>query len=791
MIMRNIRFIFAAFAMAMLFFACQKPEPVVPDAPDDPENENGFVEAVPDTVNFVNSQIIYYGGEARDEISDCWVVKLYTDMELDEVGNPIGPGSVAQLVLSTTYDEMQDADPKMLKGTYREMSNSGDINPGTFISGYMVTLDLPGMTLEMADGTFYADVTSGSTTMDYDLIDEGAVHIAEGADGIFSIEGVLVGKKYTKRYFKWSGTIDPKVNVPEEIPNSTLTQDLTDLSFTQAQLQDKRDYFYLGDESYRCLLLYLGEDGVDMSGSRPAGNGAVLRLEVLVPWEVDIARDGIPEGTYAMVTRNLDTSIDKDQIVPGAAIPGLPNVFEAWKVSGSWYYDLVDGVWGETYARIDNGTITVTKDASGAPVVKYDLEDCQNVPRKIQGQTSLAILETYPPTKPEEPKVPQMPDLDVNTYQKEGVDGAFASIVVSNFGENICIAATPTAGIEDFDAIFEQEEYFYVAVSPLLNGKEFDMMTEQQLFTVMSTLQGAELESVAPSMKEEIVAGKCIFNYKEGVANVDVQVVLADGTDLAARLSAEEPGIVVNQNIFALAGNQKPVRTAFRKLENGTTALYLTPAGIEFFEELEIVTYYAYIILDDSKCHGRTLTPEDVISVGYVDNINGVVADSKEVSVTGTLHVASDPRDLAHYVVAADLDFVGTTLKLRYDGITRDAQVEEEVKNEIIYEGKSLGISRVAVDMQPNPEGVYHLMVCTENDDAVRITLPQNFLDGNAHGFSQSPNLYIEYRGVVYSKANGSSGTVTAGIYGDSIRIEATNYNNLEVIYEGPYETEY
>jgi hypothetical protein len=82
-------------------------------------------------------------------------------------------------------------------------------------------------------------------------------------------------------------------------------------------------------------------------------------------------------------------------------------------------------------------------------------------------------------------------------------------------------------------------------------------------------------------------------------------------------------------------------------------------------------------------------------------------------------------------------------------------------------------------------------MVWTEKDDVVRITLPSNFLDGNAHGFSQSPNLYIEYDGVVYSKANGSSGTVTAGIYGDNIKIEATNYNNLEVIYEGPYETEY
>ena len=786
--MRNYSKSIIVILFAALFFACEKPV-TPPEKPQEPDN--GFVEAVPDTVTFTNSQVIYFGGEGRDGISDCWIIKLYTDMELDEVGNPIGPGAVAQLLLNVEYNETQDADPELLKGVYREMYNSGNIAPSTFISGYITTLHLPGMTIDLADGTFYADVESGSTTMDYDLIDEGAFKISEDSDGLYKIEGVLVGDKYTKRYFNWSGTIDPKVNVPEEIPNSTLKHDIMDLSFTQAQLQDKKDYFYLGNESYRCLLLYLGEDGVDMSASRPAGNGAVLRLEVLVPWDIDIAKDGIPEGTYAMVTRNMDTSIDKDNIVPGVAIPGLPNVFEAWKVSGSWYYDLVDGVWGETYARIDRGTITIAKDSEGDPVVIYDLEDCQDIPRKIKGQTSLDALQIYPPSRSDEPEVPQMPEIEVNTYQKEGVDGSFASVVVSNLGEYVCIAATPTAGIDDFNAVFEQDEYFYVAVSPLLNGQEFDMMTEDELFTVMSTLEGAELESVAPSMKEEILAGRCVFDYKEGVANVEVQVLLADGTDLAVRLSAEEPGIVVNQNIFAIAGNQKPVRTAFRKLENGTTAIYLTPAGIEFFEELDVATYYAYIILDDSKCHGRTLTPEDVISVGYVDNLKGIAVDSDDVSVTGTLHVASDSHDLAHYVVAADLDFAGTTLKLRFNGTTRDAYMKEQTPNEVVYHGKSLGITAVSVDMQSNPEGVYHLMIRTECDDVVRITLPSNFLDGNAHGFSQSPDLFIEYDGVVYSKANGSNGTVTAGIYGDKIRIEATNYNNLEVIYEGPYETAY
>ena len=49
-------------------------------------------------------------------------------------------------------------------------------------------------------------------------------------------------------------------------------------------------------------------------------------------------------------------------------------------------------------------------------------------------------------------------------------------------------------------------------------------------------------------------------------------------------------------------------------------------------------------------------------------------------------------------------------------------------------------------------------------------------------------SLYIEYDGVVYSKANGSSGTVTAGIDNNVLKVEATNYKNLEVLYEGPFE---
>ena len=376
--------------VAMFCICCESP---VPQPVETPGPQLGFEEAIPDTVTFTNADFIYYGNESVDLDSDWWVIKLYTDMEIDLAGAPIGPGVVTQLCLNVNYNESQTADPAFLKGVYREMMNSGNFAPGTFASGYMVKLELPGQTLELADGTFYASLEKGSIEMDYDLIDEGSVSIQPNGGGTFTVEGVLVGKKYTKRYFTWTGVPEPRNNVPEETPNSTLKYDLVRVSFAQCQLQDKGDCFYLKDETYRCLLLYLAEESVDMSSYRPAGDDAVLRLEFLVPWDVDHKTGVIPEGTYTMLTRNEDTSIDREKIVPGTAIPGLPNVFASWKVSGSWYYDLTEGVWNETYARIDKGTITISKDNDGAPIVIYDLEDCQGVPRKITGQTSLKGLQ--------------------------------------------------------------------------------------------------------------------------------------------------------------------------------------------------------------------------------------------------------------------------------------------------------------------------------------------------------------------------------------------------------------
>ena len=381
--MKNlIKFIVLILLFPVISY-CTKP--VTPDVGnEDNETENeapSFQEAVPDTIRFTEATFLYNGDYVGDGISDGWIIKLYTET------------STMQILINTRYNKDQKADISMTEGRYTEMLNSGIYAAGTFVSGRTIRADLPGgEVIEVPEPTFFASLTEDKSDLYYDFIDEGVLMITGNTDGTYTIEGVLVGNKYTKRYISWSGEAVAQTNVPEVTPNSTLDEDLTGLTFTRGQLQDKGDYFYLRDNSYRCLLLYLVDDEADLQYSRPGGTSRVLRLEFLVPWETDY-HEGIPEGIYVMVPRNPDTSMDKDKIVPGGAVAGLPNVFEAWKMAGSWYYEMIDGQWTETYARIDQGTITVTRGEDGSHTITYDLTDCQSPAKKITGTTELDNIE--------------------------------------------------------------------------------------------------------------------------------------------------------------------------------------------------------------------------------------------------------------------------------------------------------------------------------------------------------------------------------------------------------------
>lgn len=367
-------------ACSVLLVAC--------DTPAEPTTPDGYVEPQPDKVIFTNASFAYMGDDIGEQTSDGWLVKFYTDMEIDDYGNPIGEGAVMQLLLNAPYNPSQEAEAELLEGVYTPQTSSGDFRANTFVDGYMDSIELPDGRVERADATFYADIPEGSTEMDVDLLDDGVISVVKNSDGTYSFEGVLVGKKCRKRYFEWRGEVEPESYVTPVTPNSTLSEDVTLTTLTKMDLQDKGDCFYLGNNSYRCFLIFLVEESVEFEWGKPIGTGKVLRLELLVPWESDV-EEGIPAGTYPFVQRNEDTSIDKDKIVPFRAVAGLPNRFTVPYWSGCWYVEYLEGAWDANYGRIDDGEVVVERGEDGSHHITCTLYDCSEEPVTISADVQI------------------------------------------------------------------------------------------------------------------------------------------------------------------------------------------------------------------------------------------------------------------------------------------------------------------------------------------------------------------------------------------------------------------
>ena len=346
---------------------------------NDAENPEGGkpggedVNPAPEVVEFVNSNLVYWGDE--DGVgTDHFVLTLYTDMEVDAAGNPIGPGKIMAFSLNVPPFASGTTEFPLPEGTFDAAPNGYTFNEWTFNLGYMNQMDLPTGKVEVPAGSFYGDVKAHSTSVDADLLSGGKMTVKRSADGEYTISGVLVGDLSLKRYFTYTGkltTID-RHGSTEEIPNSTLNADLTLNEWAQARLQDKADFYYLQDESCRVLELYLAEEGVGLAETWPTGNGRVLKVEFFVEWATDVTQ-GIPAGTYKVVARDEESKgIPREFLKPGGIASGYPNVFTY--PAGTWYEKISNGTMKE-YARIDAGTMTVVRDGD-KHTLTIDFIDC-------------------------------------------------------------------------------------------------------------------------------------------------------------------------------------------------------------------------------------------------------------------------------------------------------------------------------------------------------------------------------------------------------------------------------
>lgn len=377
-----------SFKAAFLFFAalisgvaCTKGEPQTPSG-------GGFEELVPVKPDYSNVKF-FYNGTDEDGLTDIWTIVLYTDMEMTSTGSPLvgkGPGQAMRIVVNAEKNPSGKPDLSYVAGDYSAPSSSGDFSAGTWQTGFFTKVDSPWGGVDVPSGTYFADFAEGSDEFDTDLLREGGFSVSVQEDGTVALDGILVGGMFLKRYFSWTGK--PEVNdVQDEIsvpswPNSNLSADVVLPSFTQARLIDRKDV-YTYDQRARSFVLYLAEDGVDISGEWPAGSGKVLRMEVFVSWETAV-ENGLPEGTYTALpasTMYWGTALRGEYIKPGVLLSGRPDVFSYF--SGTWYLDLDNGTWKD-YARVDGGKLTVSRDGISHEL-EIDLQDCSSPAFGISG----------------------------------------------------------------------------------------------------------------------------------------------------------------------------------------------------------------------------------------------------------------------------------------------------------------------------------------------------------------------------------------------------------------------
>ena len=176
----------------MLAASCEKQAPVV----EEPTRE---------IIEFTDGEAIWYGDDGNTEVSDMWNIRLYTDMDRDEAGNPVGPGQMIQISCNTDQDTKANADN--LRGVYVTPSDEYDYSPGTFNPGYLVEIEIPGGYISAPAMSYFGELAEGSAEPAPEFLEEGSVSVEINADGTFTIEGSMMTESAISKDFTYTGEL--------------------------------------------------------------------------------------------------------------------------------------------------------------------------------------------------------------------------------------------------------------------------------------------------------------------------------------------------------------------------------------------------------------------------------------------------------------------------------------------------------------------------------------------------------------------------------------------------------
>lgn len=377
------------------------------------------------------------------------------------------------------------------------------------------------------------------------------------------------------------------------------------------------------------------------------------------------------------------------------------------------------------------------------------------------------------------------------------------SVILEDYAGYLTCTLTEEEGLESLDDLIESGvEYFQVLVVPSLLNKEFDILTQSETFTIISTLEDATIAGLAPGNVSEATAGKVRFDFTEPDAELFASITLTDGTTVSARAKGtySEP---IHENLISVNGETKPLRAAFYGIEEGSVYLYFTPADIEYFTEIESATYYVAMVLDQAMLTGNDIDIENVevpFSIYLMDNVTGDAfviegGNGGETTGTGTLSVSQSGSNEAEFAVSADLSFNdGPTLEITFDGECTSMYSEPEQKNEFVIDGVATPIMSAIVDLSVSGETKSLWLSGTEGlttveaisaADPLHITFPEDVLNIGPAGFSQWKTLSFIYGERTWSKENGNNGTLEIYLDGTALQVSFTTYSDLDGYFKG------
>lgn len=268
-----------------------------------------------------------------DENGTMNVMIQFTDMQSDDSGFLITPGSILEMSLYMPYSE----DGFLTEGTYKA---SGGGEKETFYPGGMTPFF-------MFEGTYVTVYGEDNSTV-YGMCTDGSVTIS-GSNGNYSIEVDLVTENGFHVRTSYSGAL--QIKMPG--PISTLTGDYTlDLSSAKGLAYYCGDYYKTGGGNW--IVNLQPSDGV-------TGDG--LSADIVCTG-LDF-KSGIVSGTYK--------ASESDAVLPGYYLKGY---MDQGSLYGTIYMgNISDGGFAQSYAPAVDGEFNIVNNGDGTYRIQFSFVD--------------------------------------------------------------------------------------------------------------------------------------------------------------------------------------------------------------------------------------------------------------------------------------------------------------------------------------------------------------------------------------------------------------------------------